>query len=222
MSLSQATEYGTVYTRSEIEVIAEYVHAHGLKLHMDGARLANAAAHLGVSLREISGDAGVDVLSFGGTKNGLIAGEALVFSIPLWLSTSPIAACRECSSLQRCVSSPRSSTLFTDELWRRSAAHANGMAALLGRGLSEIAGITITQKIQANEVFAMIPREHVARLQGESYFHIWNEGRSEARFVASFDTTEEEVRKFVAAARAILSSESELRPRRVQDEVRGA
>ncbi|MDQ3082955.1 MAG: threonine aldolase, partial [Gemmatimonadota bacterium] len=91
---------------------------------------------------------------------------------------------------------------------------ANGMAALLGRGLSEIAGITITQKIQANEVFAIVPREHVARLQGESYFHLWDEGRSEARFVASFDTTEEEVTKFVAAARAILSSESELRPRR--------
>jgi len=223
VSISQATEYGTVYTRPEIEVIAEYVHAHGLKLHMDGARLANAAAQLGVSLREISGDAGVDVLSFGGTKNGLIAGEAVVFfdsALAVDFAYRRMQGMQLASKMRFIAA--QFDAMFTDELWRRSAAHANGMATLLGHGLAEIAGISVTQKIEANEVFAIIPREHVARLQEESYFHLWDESRSEARFVASFDTTEEEVSKFVAAARAILSSESELRPRRVQDEVGGA
>ncbi len=205
VSLSQATEYGTVYTRSEVEVIAAYVHDHGLKLHMDGARLANAAAHLGVSLREISGDAGVDVLSFGGTKNGLIAGEAVVFFDPALAVNFAYRRMQgmQLSSKMRFIAA-QFDALLTDNLWRRSAAHANGMATLLGRGLAGIDGVIVTQKVEANEVFAILPAHCVARLQDEYYFHVWDEARSEVRFVASFDTTDVEITEFLAVARALI------------------
>lgn len=207
VSISQATEYGTVYTPGEIEVIAAYVHDHGLRLHMDGARLANAAAHLGVSLADISGDAGVDVLSFGGTKNGLIAGEAVVFFDAALARDFAYRRMQgmQLSSKMRFIAA-QFDALLTDELWRRSAAHANRMATLLGRGLAGIGGISVTQKVEANEVFAIIPREHIARLQDECFFHVWNEATSEARFVTSFDTTESDITGFLAAAKAVVSA----------------
>lgn len=206
VSISQATEYGTVYSADEIRVISSFVHEHGLKLHMDGARLANAAAYLGVSLREISGDAGVDVLSFGGTKNGMIAGEAVVFFDPELARNFAYRRMQgmQLSSKMRFIAA-QFDALLDNDLWLQSASHANRMASLLARGLASIEGVRVTQEVQANEVFASIPREHIAGLQEIASFQVWNEAISEARFVASFDTTEEDVSAFLAGARATIS-----------------
>jgi threonine aldolase len=202
VSISQATEYGTVYSPDEIEVIAAFVHGEGLRLHMDGARLANAAAGLGVSLMDISGRAGVDVLSLGGTKNGMIAGEAVVFFDPELARNFAYRRMQgmQLSSKMRFIAA-QFNAMFTDDLWRRSAAHANRMAAILGGGLAEVPGFRLTQQVQANEVFAVVPREYIAALQGEHFFQVWDETTSEARFVTSFDTAEEDVMAFLEAAR---------------------
>lgn len=205
VSITQATEYGTVYSPSEIELISSFAHEHGLRVHMDGARLANAAAGLGVSLADITVKAGVDVLSFGGTKNGMIAGEAVVFFDPELARNFPYRRMQgtQLSSKMRFIAA-QFDALFTDDLWLRSAQHSNRMAALLGEGLSSMRGCELTQKVQANEVFATIPREHIASLQNEFFFHVWDEEISEARFVASFDTTEEDITSFLRAAERVL------------------
>ncbi len=207
VSISQATEYGTVYTPDEIRLISSFAREHGLKLHMDGARLANAAANLGVSLREISGNAGVDVLSFGGTKNGMIAGEAVVFFDPELARNFAYRRMQamQLSSKMRFIAA-QFDALLADDLWLRSARHSNAMAAMLANGLASIPGVRLTQVVQANEVFALIPREHVAALQELACFQVWNEPRTEARFVASFDTTEEDVSAFLAGARDVIGA----------------
>lgn len=205
VSITQATEYGTVYTPDEISVIAAFAHEHGLRLHMDGARLANAAAGLGVSLLDITGRAGVDVLSFGGTKNGMIAGEAVIFFDPELARNFAYRRMQgaQLASKMRFIAA-QFDALFTNDLWLRNASHANNMAGLLGRGLARIPRCQLTQLVQANEVFAIIPREHIAALQTERLFQVWDETTSEARFVTSFDTTEEDVTSFLNAALRII------------------
>lgn len=207
VSITQATEYGTVYSPDEIEVLTAFAHEHGLRVHMDGARLANAAASLDVGLRDITGKVGVDVLSFGGTKNGLIAGEAVVFFDPELARNFAYRRMQgmQLSSKMRFIAA-QFDALFTDGLWLRSAAHANRMATLLGNGLAAIPGCTLTQRVEVNEVFAIIPRAHIAALQSECFFHVWNEEKSEARFVTSFDTTESDIEMFLGAARTLLGS----------------
>ena len=206
VSISQATEYGTVYSPDEIRVISAFAREHGLRLHMDGARLANAAAHLGVSLREISGDAGVDVLSFGGTKNGMIAGEAVVFFDPELAQNFPYRRMQgmQLSSKMRFIAA-QFDALLDNDLWLTSATHANRMASMLADGLKSIDGIELTQNVEANEVFAILPRQHIAALQEFAAFQVWTEKISEARFVASFDTTEEDVKAFVEMARITIT-----------------
>ena len=204
VSISQATEYGTVYTRNEIEVIAGFAHDHGLKLHMDGARLANAAAFLDVSLRDLTSGADVDVLSLGATKNGALAAEAVVFfdaSLAKQFEYQRMQA-MQLSSKMRFIAA-QFDALFTDELWLRSARHANRMAQLLEQELIGLPGVRITQRVQANEVFAVLPREMIAALQEVCWFQVWREEISEARFVCSFDTSEEDVRRFGANAREL-------------------
>lgn len=207
VSITQATEYGTVYSPDQIQVISSFAHEHGLRLHMDGARLANAAASLGVSLRDITADAGVDVLSFGGTKNGLIAAEAVVFFDPELAKNFPNRRMQgtQLSSKMRFIAA-QFDALFTDDLWLRSARHANRMASMLATELAALPGCRLTQRVEANEVFAIIPREFVAALQNECFFHVWEESLSEARFVTSFDTTEDDVTSFISAARRILGA----------------
>jgi Threonine aldolase len=205
VSISQATEYGTVYSPDEIRVIAAFAHENGMKMHMDGARLANAAAHLGVPLREISGDAGVDVLSFGGTKNGMIAGEAVVFFDSALAKNFPFRRMQamQLSSKMRFIAA-QFDALINDDLWLRSATHANAMAARLGTELATLPGVHLTQQVQANEVFATIPREHIEALQAVSAFQVWTESIDEGRFVTSFDTTEDDITSFIEHARTIL------------------
>jgi threonine aldolase len=206
VSISQATEYGTVYSRDEVQVISAFAHDHGLRLHMDGARLANAAAHNGTSLREAARDLGVDVLSFGGTKNGALAAEAVVYFDGKLAKDFDYRRMQamQLGSKMRFIAA-QFDALLTDDLWLRSAAHANRMAAILGDELASIRGVTLTQVVQANEVFAIIPREHIATLQKEFDFQVWDESRTEVRLVASFDTTEDDVRTFANHVRSCMA-----------------
>jgi threonine aldolase len=207
VSISQATEYGTVYSQDEVRVISAFAHDHDLRVHMDGARLANAAAHLGVSLRALTRDSGVDVLSFGGTKNGALAAEAVVYFDKKLAKDFPYRRMQamQLGSKMRFIAA-QFDALMTDDLWLRSAMHSNRMATLLGDALSQVPQIQLTQKVQANEVFAIFPREHIARLQQVMDFQVWDEARTEVRLVASFDTTENDVATFVEAVRECVTS----------------
>ncbi len=204
ISITQATEFGTVYTAEETGALAEQAHEHGMRLHVDGARIANAAAALDLPLRTITGDAGVDVLSFGGAKNGLLLGEAVVFFDRTL--AHDFAYIRKQSgqlaSKMRFVAA-QFEALLTDELWLRSARHANGMAARLADGLRDL-GVTLTQEPQANEIFAILPPETVEPLSAVCPFHLWDASRSEVRLVTSFDTTDSDVDGFLTELRRLL------------------
>jgi len=200
VSVSQSTEYGTVYTPAELRALADLAHGHGMLLHMDGARLANAAASLGVPLRAITTDAGVDVLSFGGTKNGLLGGEAVVFFDPAHARDFRFIRKQgmQLASKMRFVAA-QFGALLTDELWLRSAQHANAMARRLEHAVRGIGGVRVTQPVEANAVFAMLPAAAIAAAQEAFFFYVWDERRSEVRWMASWDTTEDDVDQFAAA-----------------------
>ena len=205
LSITQSTEYGTIYTPDEIALLSKFAHEHGMFLHMDGARIANAAAALGVPLRAITTDVGVDVLSFGGTKNGVMFGEAVVFFNPELAKGFKFRRKQgmQLASKMRFVSA-QFEALLTDNLWLRSASHANAMAKLLEKELQSIAGVKVTQPVQANGVFAIFPREHIAALQEKYFFFVWDEEKSECRLMCSFDTTEEDIVGFGAHVRSVL------------------
>jgi threonine aldolase len=209
VSITQATEWGTVYSVAEVAAIAACSHAHGLKLHMDGARFANALAHLECTPAALSWQAGVDVLSFGATKNGAVAAEAVVFFD---------AACADGFERRRKRAGQLWSKLrylsaqleayLDGDLWRRNAAHANAMAARLVAGLSALPGVAPVQKPQANELFMAMPDTLIEGLLAQgAYFYRWislpNDSRSIVRLVTAFSTTPEEVAKFVALAERI-------------------
>ena len=198
ISVSQATEMGTVYTKKELKALADFGHDHNLLLHVDGARLANAAVSLKASLKEITADAGVDVLSFGGTKNGMMYGEAVIFFNKAFGGDFKYIRKQgmHLPSKMRYISA-QFEALLSGELWRRSAAHSNRMAQMLGSELAKIPRIQLTQPVEANGVFAVIPRKYVPLLQKKFFFYVWNEEISEVRLMASFDTTEDDVRDFV-------------------------
>ena len=198
ISITQATEIGTVYKPEEIKALARFAHERGMFLHVDGARIANAAASLGQSLRQVTRDVGVDVLSFGGTKNGALGAEAVVFFDKklahdfLYLRKQGM----QLASKMRFVSA-QFEALFTGDLWLKSAQHANRMARLLQKKLSEIPQVKIVYKVEANGVFAKIPRKAIAKLQKRYFFYVWNEEESVVRWMCSFDTTEQDVKQFV-------------------------
>jgi threonine aldolase len=207
VSITQTTELGTCYTPQEIERIAHHVHAKGMKLHLDGARLANAAAHLGLPLRAFTTDAGVDVLSFGGTKNGLLFGEAVI-----WLNSQADPGLNylrkmnmQLASKMRFVSA-QLIALLTDELWLRSASHANDMAQQLSVGVSAIGGVTLTQATESNGVFAVLPPGAAAKVRASFRFYDWDQARGEVRWMCSWDTTETDVQILVAAIKAAVGS----------------
>lgn len=202
VSVSQATEMGTVYTISELKELSNFAHKHNLLLHMDGARIANAAVSLNASLKEITADVGVDVLSFGGAKNGMMYGEAVVFFNPKLAADFKYIRKQgmHLPSKMRFIS-VQFEALLSGDLWRRSATHANRMAQMLAAELRKIPQIEITQPVEANGVFAVVPRKYVPQLQKKYFFYIWNEEISEVRFMTSFDTTEEDIREFVALVR---------------------
>src|SRR6478735_919706 len=203
VSITQTTELGTCYTPEEVRAIAEHVHSKGMKLHMDGARLANAAAHLGVPLRAFTRDAGVDILSFGGTKNGLLFGEVVIALNPdaaqglLFLRKMNM----QLASKMRFMSA-QFIALLEGDLWLRSASHANAMAARLRAGVESIPGVELSQKTESNGVFAVLPAGVAARLRKSFRFYDWNEAAREVRWMCSFDTTEDDVDSFIAAIKA--------------------
>ena len=197
ISITQATEVGTVYQPAEIKALAAFAHQRGMLLHVDGARIANAAASLGQTLRQATRDLGVDVLSFGGTKNGALGAEAVVFfdkklgSDFLYLRKQGM----QLASKMRFISA-QFDALFTGDLWLKSAQHANRMARLLQKELRNIPQVKIVYKVEANGVFAKIPRPAIAKLQKRYFFYVWNEQQSVVRWMCSFDTTEQDVREF--------------------------
>ncbi len=197
ISITQATEVGTVYRPGEIKALARFAHERGMFLHVDGARIANAAASLGQTLRQATRDLGVDVLSFGGTKNGALGAEAVVFFDKklgrdfLYLRKQGM----QLASKMRFISA-QLNALLTGDLWLKIAQHANRMARLLEKKLSEIPQVKIIYKVEANGVFAKIPRPAIAKLQKRYFFYVWNEQQSVVRWMCSFDTTEQDVKQF--------------------------
>ncbi|WP_369047394.1 threonine aldolase family protein [Sinomonas sp. P10A9] len=200
VSITQTTELGTRYSVAEVKAITDHAHALGMKVHMDGARLANAAAGLAIPVREFTTDAGIDVLSFGGTKNGMLFGECV-------LALSPEASRgltylrkmdMQLASKMRFVSA-QFLALLEDDLWLRSAAHANAMAARLRAAVEGVDGVELTQATESNGVFAILPEGVADRLRARFRFYDWNPARREVRWMCSFDTTEDDVDSFAAA-----------------------
>jgi threonine aldolase len=204
LSISQATELGTVYTVEETQALADFAHEQALLLHVDGARLANAACSLGVELRALTTDAGVDVLSFGGTKNGLLLGEAVVFPHPELAQAFDFMRKQsmQLASKMRFISA-QLEALLRDDLWSRCASRANAMAGRLAEAIGEIEGVELAYPVQANGVFASLPGAAIeplrAALPGELPFYVWDEERGIVRLMCSWDTTEEDVDGLAAA-----------------------
>src|SRR5579863_10465850 len=204
ISITQATEMGTVYKPDEIQALARFAHEHDMFLHVDGARIANAAVSLGQTLRQATRDLGVDVLPFGGTKNGILGGEAVVFFNQ---NLSNLALSKDFLYLRKQGMQLASKmrfiavqfeALLTDDLWRRSAEHANRMARLLEKEISRIPGVKIVWKVEANGVFAQLPRHAIAKIKERYFFYMWIEEECIVRWMCSFDTTEEDVQDFAA------------------------
>lgn len=198
ISVSQVSELGTVYTTDELRVLADLAHEHDMYLHVDGARIANAIASLGVSPREAITDAGVDVVSFGGTKNGMVFGEAVVHlgdarQDDMLFTRKQLG---QLASKTRFISA-QFEAMFTDDLWLENARHANAMATLLAKEARGL-GIQVTQRVDANEVFAVLPPDVTKAAQEQYAFYVWDETTNEVRWVASWDTTENDVRDFAA------------------------
>lgn len=202
ITISQATEMGTIYTKKELKTLAGFVHDHGMLLHVDGARLSNAAVSLDASLKEITADVGVDVLSFGGTKNGMMYGEAVVFFNPKLAADFKYIRKQgmQLSSKMRFIAA-QFEAMLSGDLWRRGPERANRMARWLADELTKLPQIKITQPVESNGVFAVIPSKYIPALQKRYFFYVWNEEISEVRLMASFDTTDEDIRDFVAFVR---------------------
>ena len=199
ISITQATEMGTVYSIDEIKAIANFAHENNMYLHMDGARIANAAVSLKKEFKEFTKDTGVDILSFGGTKNGMMYGEAIVFFNKDLSEEFKYIRKQgmQLASKMRFISA-QFERYLTNDLWKHNAEHSNKMAKLLETKVKEIPQIKITQKVEANGVFAIIPsRKIIEELMHEYFFYDWDETKNEVRWMASFDTQEEDIINFV-------------------------
>jgi threonine aldolase len=205
VSITQSTECGTVYSPDELAAVVTAAKALGLRVHVDGARLANAAASLGCTLGEAC--AGADVISFGATKNGAMLAESVVFLDPALAAEYRYIRKQsaQLASKMRFVSA-QFIALLEGDLWLRNAAHANAMARLLVKRVREAPGVRITQSVDANEVFAVLPHRTIAPLQAEFDFHMWDERADEVRWVTSWDTTEEDVERFGSAIISAVAS----------------
>ncbi len=205
LSVTQATEVGTVYTSEELQRLSRFAHDRGMFLHMDGARIANAAATLGLTLRQATRDVGVDVLSFGATKNGGMGAEAVVFFDPKLAADFKFYRKQgmQLASKMRFLSA-QFEALFKDDLWLSNARHSNRMAQLLKREVSKHPQVKIVYKVEANGVFAKIPRRAITKLLKRYFFYVWNEEQSVVRWMCSWDTTEQDVKQFAEFLRQIV------------------
>jgi len=206
VSLTQSTELGTVYRPEELSAITAFCHDRGLLVHMDGARLANAAAFLDLPLRALTTDVGIDIVSFGGTKNGLLQGESVLVLNPeldgemkfLRKQSMQLASKMRYLSVQFL-------TYFEHDLWLENARHANRMARLLADLVRDVPGLTITQPVEANGVFPRIPKPAIPDLMRDFFFYVWDEDTGVVRWMTSYDTPEVEVRRFAKAVRTCCS-----------------
>lgn len=213
ISISQVTEMGTIYTAEEIRALADFAHANNMYLHLDGARIANAADSLNTDFKSITTDAGVDVLSFGGTKNGLMFGEAVVFlNNKLALDFEYLRKQgMQLHSKMRFISA-QFDRYLSDDLWRKNALIANKMASLMANELEKFPQLQITQEVKANGLFVLMPEELIGKLQKDYFFHVWNESpkgeanRKEVRLMCSWDTTAEDIHQFTALMKRLLNT----------------
>ena len=209
VSITQSTELGTLYTVDEIAAIVEQAHARDLTVHLDGARIANAAAALDVPMRAFTTDVGVDVVSFGGTKNGMMIGECVVVLNPD--AVRGMVFLRKLSmqlaSKMRFVS-VQFDALLSGDLWLRNARHSNAMATRLEAAVRDLAGVEVQRPVQANSVFATLPPAVTERLQSRYPFYVWDESSGEVRWMTAFDTTEADVDGFASALRAEMATEA--------------
>ncbi len=205
ISISQSTEVGTIYSINELKDLCRFAHENDMYVHLDGARISNAVAALGVTLKEATVDCGVDIMSFGGTKNGLMMGEAvLVFNEEL-KANAPYFQKQSAQlfSKNRFIAA-QFKALLSNDLWLRMASHANKMAQLLSAEIQQLPGIKITREVQANAVFAIIPQKAIELLQAKYPFYIWDEETLELRWMCSFDTTEDDIDNFISTLRDLL------------------
>ena len=204
VALTQSTELGTCYTLAELRKIADFCRASDLRLYLDGARLANAAASLDCSLAELAEHA--DALSFGGTKNGGMGAEALIVMRPGLAADVPYLRKQvtQLTSKLRFVAA-QVTALLHDDLWRANATHANAMARLLAQGAATVDGVEIVHPVQANAVFARLPQRQIEALQQDWTFHVWDESESVVRWMTAFDTTEADVDAFLGGIRSAAS-----------------
>ena len=200
VTITQSSEYGTRFSLAETRALADAAHELGLVLHMDGSRLSNAAAGLGCGLGELATEAGVDVLSLGGTKNGMVLGEAVVFLNPALADGARYLRKQtlQLASKGRFLAA-QFVAMFEGDLWRRNAGHANEMAARLADRLATIPGVAVTQRVQANGVFAVMPRDAADAVRARWPFYTWDESKREERLMCSWDTTADEVDAFADA-----------------------
>jgi threonine aldolase len=205
ISISQPTEMGTIYTFGEIQSLSHLARDYNMYLHMDGARLSNAAVSLNMSFKSFTGDAGVDVLSFGGTKNGMLFGESIIFFKTELAPDFKYIRKQgmQLASKLRYIGA-QFETYLNQDIWRINALHANRMAQLLYNRLTSLKGIKITQKVEANAVFAIIPREIIEPLQKRYFFYVWDESRSEVRWMTSFDTEPDDIDGFIGVLKSLL------------------
>lgn len=206
ISISQPTEMGTLYTIDEIRQISTLAREYGLFVHMDGARLANAAVALNEPFANFTTNAGVDILSFGGTKNGLIAAESILFlndNVHVDNFKYVRKQGMQLSSKMRFIAA-QFLAYFENDLWQKNASHANNMAQKLYHKVKNIKGVTITQPVEANAVFATIPKHAIEQLKEKYFFYTWNEEAGEVRWMCSFDTTEDEIDSFTDLLKKLL------------------
>ncbi|MBU8892136.1 MAG: low specificity L-threonine aldolase [Bacteroidales bacterium] len=206
ISITQATELGTVYNTDEIKELADFAHQNKMYLHMDGARIANAAVSLNMGFKEFTEDLGVDILSFGGTKNGMMYGEAILFLNKKLGQDFKYVRKQgmQLASKMRFISA-QFERYLSDNLWYENAKHSNNMAQLLATKIKDIPQIRITQKVEVNGIFAIVPKEIIPVLKKEYFFYDWDESRNEVRWMTSFDTQEEDINNFVALIKKKLS-----------------
>ncbi len=212
LSITQSTEFGTLYTLEELKAFGEFCKRHELFLHMDGARICNAAAAMGLSPAALSTELGVDMLSFGGTKNGLLFGEAVITLNPRFKRALPYLRKQSCQLMSKMrFISAQFVEYLKDGLWRENALHANEMAALLRAELENLPGLTLTRPTQVNAVFARLPRKAIGELHKNFYFYIWDENDApggpkdwpEVRWMTSFNTSEDDVARFAGAIKKL-------------------
>ncbi len=198
ISISQVTEKGTIYKAEEIKALAEFAHQHQMYLHLDGSRISNAAEALGKDIKSFTADVGVDVMSFGGTKNGMMFGEAVVFFKPELAIDFEYTRKQgmQLHSKMRFIAA-QFDRFLTDGLWKKNAAHANQMAQLLAEKIKGFKNLKITQEVKANGVFVQLPAQAIPVIQKEYFFHVWDENTHEVRLMCSWDTTEADIDGFV-------------------------